>query len=92
MLRYEPFRLRSVRERNYDEGRAPEFLPPELYKHCARLYRRVNNRVIFTSYSGMLGPLGPLVFHDLLTRLGLIPKRFPRGRFLPFDGNQKYWA
>ncbi len=90
MLRYEPFRLMSVERAGYNKDRPIEFLQPYLYENCARLYRTITSPVHFVSYSGLLGPLGPLVFENLLRALTLDPAVWPVEIFKPADGNAQY--
>lgn len=89
MIRYEPFRLRSVEARGYDNGRALNYIPPELYaaaKSCYLEYRKI----VCVSYEGLVGPLGTMVLKNLFEQLGLCPFCYPMRVFNPKDENAKY--
>lgn len=90
MLRYEPFRLKSIARLEYDRDRDPQFIPPDLYRACTRLYFEADSPVIMVSYEGLVGPCGELVFSDLLNRLGLGIEKMPAGFWKPEDANAKY--
>lgn len=92
MVRYEPFRLKSVEMRGYNEGREEKFLPPQLYEECQRLMLTLEKPVHFVGYESLIGPLGWNVFLDLLKRIGLQPSMFPGGRFDPNDSNLSYYS
>ena len=90
MLRYEPFRLRSIKRLEYDLDRDPQFVPPALYENCARLYRNSESPVIMVSYEGMVGPCGLTVFQDVLARMKIDISMMPPGFWHPEDANAKY--
>ncbi len=92
MLRYEPIRLESTRRLNYDDGRSIRFVPPWLYRNCVRIRKSIRCPVVFASYEGLVGPLGRMVFYDVLLRLRLNPRLMPDGFWNPEDANEKYLA
>jgi len=90
MLRYEPFRLKSILTLDYDAGRDLEFLPPNLYEHCRRLFLGAGCPIVMVSYEGLIGPIGQLVFENACAQMGLIPDKMPEGFFVSKDANEKY--
>ena len=88
VIRYEPFRLKAVERNRYNAGRAPEFLPPKLYKKAEGLFQSVASIAQVVSYEGLVGPFGQLVFRDLLLRMRIRPEC----PFDPKDANRKYLA
>lgn len=89
MFRDETCRLASVKRLEYDADRSPEFVPPQLYANCSRLYRGIRSPITLISYEGLVGPVGKLVFDYLLVQMRLDPQAFPWETFDPKDANRK---
>lgn len=87
MIRYEPFRLLSMNNVDFNVNRPERFLPPQLYSEATSL---LSNKVVFASYESLLSPFGLPYFLSILKQLHLDPALFPTEMFTPKDGNEKY--
>lgn len=90
VIRYEQFRLISLARMGYAIGRTREFAIPAVYFQCHRVYFERHNQIQFVSYESLVGPLGILVWCDLLNRIGLSSDSYPAFLFDSKDGNEKY--
>lgn len=90
MLRYEPFRLKSVNIRGYECGRNPRFVPPELYSQCSRIYKECQVPIVFGHYEALVGPIRSVVFNNMLKQLGLGELDGCEQLLNAVDANRKY--
>lgn len=93
IIRYEPFRLRSMEAVDFNRGRPQEFLPPTLYERVANMpfgRSQVITPFLYVGYESLLSPMGLVVFRKLLLDLGLDPITYANEDFDPVDANEKY--
>lgn len=90
VTRYEAFRLLSLSNTQYDNGRPKEFTSPSVYFRCYEIFERYRDKIYFVSYEALVGPLGQIVLFNFMRDVGLTPVTYPAYIFDAQDANRKY--